>query len=328
MTKRAVFIGRFSPFHNGHFSIMKKKIDEGRPLLILIRDTNYDIYPPEIRKLMIESVMAKNDINAKVMIIDDIESVNYGRGVGYEINEIEVDENLKQISATNIRNMIENNSEEWKDIVPEEVIKVLEYYHSNNVSKKNIFWENSQITKEDRIRLLNSKGKVIWLTGLSGSGKSTIAKVLEKRLHNSGIQSYILDGDNIRHGLNKDLEFTKEDREENIRRTAEVAKLMYDAGLTVIVALISPFNKSRNTARELIGDDFIEVFVNCSLEECERRDTKNLYAKARSGKIKDFTGIDSPYEKPENPEIILNTEEMSVDECVETLIEFIKFEIP
>ena len=161
---------------------------------------------------------------------------------------------------------------------------------------------------------------MLWFTGLSGSGKSTIANLLEKKLHASGRHTYILDGDNVRHGLNRDLGFTDADRVENIRRVAEVARLMVDAGLMVIVSFISPFRAERRMAREMMGEgEFVEVFVDTPFEECAARDPKGLYARALGGEIKNFTGLDSPYERPENPEIHLRTLGKSPEEMVEIL---------
>jgi len=185
---------------------------------------------------------------------------------------------------------------------------------------KNIKWHHGKVLREDRNELLGYNNKVLWFTGLSGSGKSTLAVEVEKKLYEKGILTYRLDGDNIRHGLNKDLGFSIEDREENIRRIAEVTKLFYDSGIYVLVCFISPFKKERDYARSLIGEDFIEIFVDCSLEECEKRDTKGLYAKARAGEIKDFTGISSPYEAPENPEIKVDVVSREIDECVEEIL--------
>lgn len=185
---------------------------------------------------------------------------------------------------------------------------------------RNIHWQELEISKELRAELKYQIPKCIWFTGLSGSGKSTIANLLEKRLYAQGKHTYLLDGDNIRHGLNRDLGFIEADRVENIRRVAEVAKLMVDAGLIVLVSFISPYRNERQMARELFGpDEFVEVFVDTPIEECEKRDVKGLYAKARTGQLKNFTGIDSPYEAPEKPEIHLKTIECSVNECVEDI---------
>lgn len=179
--------------------------------------------------------------------------------------------------------------------------------------------------KKDRNKLLGHRSFVVWFTGLSGSGKSTLANNLEIKLINDGVLTYILDGDNIRHGLNKDLGFSEEDRKENIRRIGEVSKLMVDSGLIVLTAFISPFREDRNTVRELLGDnEFIEVYVKCPLNICESRDVKGLYKKARKGEIKHFTGIDSPYEEPVNPEFIIDTEKNPAEKSTEELYEFIK----
>jgi len=187
---------------------------------------------------------------------------------------------------------------------------------SQNITKQAV-----DIDKKARAKLKKQKPSVIWLTGLSGSGKSTIANIIEKKLHALGHHTYLLDGDNVRHGLNKDLGFTERDRVENIRRIAEVAHLMVDAGLIVITAFISPFAAERSMARELIGaDEFTEVFINTPLNIAEDRDVKGLYKKARRGELKNFTGIDSPYEAPENPECIINTVDMSAEEASDRII--------
>ena len=177
------------------------------------------------------------------------------------------------------------------------------------------------MTRDDRECQHGHRGRVIWFTGLSGAGKTTIANALEKRLHTAGKHTYLLDGDNVRRGLNRDLGFTDEDRVENIRRVAEVSRLMVDAGLIVLVSFISPFRSERRMTRSLFAEgQFIEVFVDTPLEECERRDAKGLYAKARSGQLRNFTGIDSPYERPEFPEIRLS-DEMTIDDCVNACAE-------
>ena len=186
----------------------------------------------------------------------------------------------------------------------------------------NITWHEATVTAEDREKLLNQKGCVIWFTGLSGSGKSTLANAVEQVLHQQGHHTYVLDGDNVRHGLNKNLGFSPEDREENIRRIGEVAKLFSDAGTIVMTAFISPYCADRDQARALIAEDrFVEVFVDCPLDVCEERDTKGLYKKARAGEIKEFTGISAPYEPPLNPEVTVNTAALSIEECAQAVVD-------
>ncbi|MBI3753691.1 MAG: adenylyl-sulfate kinase [Deltaproteobacteria bacterium] len=189
----------------------------------------------------------------------------------------------------------------------------------------NIKWHHGKITKEDRIKLMKQKGVTIWLTGLSGSGKSTIAVELEHALLENGHQAYILDGDNIRHGLNKNLGFSPENRSENIRRIGEVAKLFTDANIITITAFISPYRQDRENARKLQKDgEFIEIYVKCPLEVCEQRDTKGLYKKARAGEVKEFTGISAPYEEPLNPEITIDTSKLSVEESTKEIIGYLE----
>ena len=186
---------------------------------------------------------------------------------------------------------------------------------------KNIHRHAHEVDKEARAQLNGHKGKVFWMTGLSGSGKSSVANRVEQALHAQGKHTFILDGDNIRHGLNNDLGFTDADRVENIRRTAEVAKLMVEAGLIVITAFISPFRSERDMARSLFADDeFVEVYLDVPLDVAEQRDPKGLYKKARRGELPHFTGIDSPYEAPETAEIRIPTAELSIDECVELVL--------
>ena len=190
---------------------------------------------------------------------------------------------------------------------------------------KNIVWHHATITKEDREKLFSQKGVVIWFTGLSGSGKSTLANEVEAALFERGCHTYILDGDNIRHGLNKDIGFSPKDREENIRRIGEVAHLFAQAGVIVMTAFISPYLADREMARKLNKEgEFIEIYCRCSLEECERRDTKGLYKKARAGEVKEFTGISAPYEEPVQPELILDTDKETLKESAGNVLAYLE----
>jgi len=189
----------------------------------------------------------------------------------------------------------------------------------------NITWHQGVVTREDRRKLLGQKGAIIWMTGLSASGKSTIASILEKMLLEKGRAAYRLDGDNIRHGLNRNLGFSAEDRAENIRRIGEVAKLFVDAGLFAITSFISPYRSDREAVRAGVEPgDFIEVFVKVSVEAAEKRDPKGLYKKARAGQIKGFTGIDDPYEAPERPEIVVDTEQMGPVESAARILAYLE----
>ncbi|MCH1437859.1 MAG: adenylyl-sulfate kinase [Flavobacteriales bacterium] len=187
--------------------------------------------------------------------------------------------------------------------------------------EKNIVKHDYTVDQNSRGKLKKHAAKLLWFTGLSGSGKSTIANRVEQVLHEKGVHTYCLDGDNVRKGLNKDLSFSPEDRTENIRRIAETANLMIDAGLVVLAAFVSPYKKDRENIRTIVGsENMVEIYVNTSVEECERRDVKGLYKKARAGEIKNMTGISSPYEAPTNPEIEVKTEKLNVDEATEHII--------
>lgn len=189
----------------------------------------------------------------------------------------------------------------------------------------NIVWHDSKVTKQNRQELKKHKSAVLWFTGLSGSGKSTVSVELEKQLAELGVHTYRLDGDNVRHGLNNNLGFSPEDRTENIRRIGEVSKLMVDAGLVTLTAFISPYREDRDNVRSLLEEDeFIEVYVKCSVEACEDRDPKGLYKKARAGEIKGFTGIDAPYEEPVNPEVTVETDKQSLEESVQVIVEYLR----
>ena len=194
----------------------------------------------------------------------------------------------------------------------------------NLENKKNIKWHNSVISRENLETLRGHKGMVLWFTGLSGSGKSTLANALNENLHAYKISTYLLDGDNIRHGLCKDLGFSDRDREENIRRIGEVANLFMNAGIVTITAFVSPFKSDREKVRKIIGKDFIEIFCAANLDICETRDTKGLYKKARLGEINDFTGISSPYEIPDDPEIIVETGSLDLDTSVKQIMKYLR----
>ena len=189
----------------------------------------------------------------------------------------------------------------------------------------NVIYHNATVTRERRNQLNSHKSVVIWFTGLSGSGKSTLAHSVEEELHNLDCVTFVLDGDNVRHGLSSNLTFSDDDRKENIRRIGEAAKLMMEAGIIAMTAFISPFKKDRNLVRQLLPQgDFIEIFCKASLETCESRDVKGLYKRARAGEIKNYTGINSPYEAPDNPELIIDTENESLEESIAKVIDFLK----
>jgi adenylylsulfate kinase len=193
------------------------------------------------------------------------------------------------------------------------------------MKSSNIIYHQASVTRQRRIKLNNHRSIILWFTGLSGSGKSTLAHVLEEKLFNEGCITYVLDGDNVRHGLNSNLGFSDSDRKENVRRIGEVSKLMLEAGIIVMTAFISPFRVDREDVRKLVSKgDFIEIYCKASLKICEKRDVKGLYKKARAGEIKNYTGIDSPYEAPENPELMLDTDNETLNESVSKIYNFLK----
>ena len=190
---------------------------------------------------------------------------------------------------------------------------------------KRQIYHQATVTRQRRNKLNNHRSIVLWFTGLSGSGKSTLAHSLEERLFQRGCSTFVLDGDNVRHGLNSNLDFSEAGRTENIRRISEVSRLMLESGLIVMTAFISPFSKDRNEARKLItSDDFVEIYCKASLEKCESRDVKGLYKRARTGEIKNYTGIDSPYEAPKKPELIIDTDNQNLENSVSTILEFLE----
>lgn len=196
--------------------------------------------------------------------------------------------------------------------------------HDSINKTNNTVWHHATVTRKRRERLNGHRGVVVWFTGLSGAGKSTIAHAVEERLHQKGCRTYVFDGDNVRQGLCSDLGFSKEDRAENIRRIGEMVRLFVDAGIIVLAAFISPFRADREKVRRLLGgEDFIEVYCRCPVEVCEQRDVKGHYKRARSGEIKEFTGISSPYEEPKNPDIIIETADISIEDSVQRVIELL-----
>jgi adenylylsulfate kinase len=188
----------------------------------------------------------------------------------------------------------------------------------------NVVWHHATVTRERREIQNSHRAGVVWFTGLSGSGKSTLAHAIEEHLHQRGCRTYVFDGDNVRHGLCSDLGFSVEDRTENIRRIGEMTKLFTEAGVIALTAFISPLRADRDRVRKLLGDDFIEVYVKCPIEVCESRDVKGMYAKARQGLIKEFTGISSPYEEPEHPELVVETSLSSLDESVAQVVDYLQ----
>ena len=193
------------------------------------------------------------------------------------------------------------------------------------MKRNDIVRHHGTVTRERRENLSGHRGAVVWFTGLSGSGTSTVAHVVEEKLHSMGCHTYVFDGDNVRHGLCAGLGFSPQDRSENIRRISEMVKLFLDAGVLALTAFISPFARDRHTVRDLIGPgDFIEIHCRCPLEVCEQRDVKGMYKRARAGEIKEFTGISSPYENPENPDLVLDTDKFSIEECAERVIQLLK----
>lgn len=192
------------------------------------------------------------------------------------------------------------------------------------MATENLTWHDTNVTREHREKLLKQKSKLLWFTGLSGSGKSTVANALDISLNQRGKLTYLLDGDNVRLGINSDLGFSIQDRKENIRRIGEIGKLFVDGGIITLASFISPLKEDREMVREALGEDFIEVFVDCPLAECEKRDPKNLYKKARAGEIKEFTGISSPYERPEDPEVTVHTDTQTIEECVDVILAYLK----
>ena len=303
--KYSLYIGRWQPFHNGHKWLVQQALDRGENVLIAIRDTPIsegDPYSVNHRMAMIRAVYSEEIKTGRVRVVElpDIGAVVVGRKVGYEVRDLQdqVPPDIGGISATQVRTLMAAGDDSWREKVPSGTAEALaDNRYSGN-------------------------GLVVWFTGLSGAGKSTIAESLKGALCRLGHRVKILDGDEVRLNLNRGLGFSKEDRDENIRRLSFVAKSIADVGGVAITAAIAPYAEARQAARELIGDErFFMIHVATSLEECERRDVKGLYAKARSGEIKGFTGIDDPYEEPVDVDCTVETKDRTVDEVVDEIME-------
>ena len=294
----ALIIGRWQPWHKGHRELFKAALEKAERVAIGVRATHgTDQKNPfsfeEVKEFIDKDL--KKEYAGKYFVIDlpNITNVIYGRDVGYKVEKISFDDEVEKISATNVRKSM--------NLTP---VK-----HDVDITER-----------ESRF---GHKGAVIWLTGLSGSGKTTLAKKIERKLFDKGCNVYMLDGDNVRDGLNSNLGFSDEDREENIRRIGEVAALFARSGFIVVTAFISPFEKDREKALNAFNENSYEVYLSCDLKTCEKRDPKGLYKKARNGEITQFTGIDSPYEIPVNPALNIDTKNLSIEESENELFNFI-----
>ena len=279
----ALFIGRWQPFHEGHKYLIDKALSEGEHVCIAIRNTEISDKNPYTTEQRSEMIRRAYNDKVDTIIIPDIKSINIGRKVGYDVNRIDPPDHIGKISGTNVR--------AGKDTsVPEEVA---EY-----------------------IKTLNT---TLWLTGLPCSGKTTLAKRLKEELDNRGYKTVCLDGDDVRGRLNADLGFSEKDRNENLRRIAHIAELFNKNGNFVIANFVSPSNKFRNMVKDIVTNLKL-VYVNCSVGECEKRDVKGMYKKARKGEIKEFTGVSAPFEAPDNPDIVVDTEDEDVESCVKQIL--------
>ena len=279
----ALFIGRWQPFHNGHKYLIDDALSRREDVCIAIRDTEIseeNPYTVEQRAEMIRRIYGNK---VKIIVIPDIKSINIGRNVGYDVNRVDPPSDIEKISGTNIRTGKDNN-------VPQEVA---EY-----------------------IKMLRT---TLWLTGLPCAGKTLLSKRLKEELDNRGFKTVHLDADDIRSNLNADLGFSPEDRKENLRRVAQVAKLFNENGNFVIASFVSPTDELREMVRNIIGN-FKLAFVKCSLKACEKRDDKGMYKKARTGEIKEFTGVSAPFEEPSDADIVIDTEQNSIEDCVKEIL--------
>lgn len=289
--KYSLFIGRWQPFHLGHKHIIDRALKEGENVAIAIRETelsNKNPFTVEEREEMIKELYGDK---VKVFPICDIKSINIGRNVGYEVRKIEVPDEVKKISATSIREKL--NSNRIKEI--------------------------SEDLNEEVFKYLTTVSPTFWFFGLPCSGKSTLAKQLKEVLHNKKKHVLHFDGDLLRKGINQDLGFSDKDRKENLRRAAHLAKMFNSKGHTIICSFITPTQEMRDMIRSIVPN-LCFIYTKCSLEECEKRDIKGMYKKAREGKIKNFTGINAPFEEPKDIDIVVDTEKYSPQDCLHQII--------
>lgn len=296
--KTALIIGRWQPWHKGHRELFKAALERAEKVAIGVRHTHAtDGKNPfnfeEVKKFIDEDLSRDYSGLYDIIELPNITNVIYGRDVGYKVEKISFGEDIEKISATKVRKSM------------------------------NITPASHEVSYDERIKRNGHEGGIIWLTGLSGSGKTTLAQLIERDLFKRGYSVYMLDGDNLRNGLNSNLGFSESDRSENIRRASEVASIMAKAGFIVIASFISPFQNDRDNARDVSGNNFYEVYLSASLEVCEKRDPKGLYKKARSGIIKDFTGVDSIYEVPKSPDFLIDTGKDTPENSFLFLKEFI-----
>jgi adenylylsulfate kinase len=287
----ALFIGRWQPFHNGHKYLIDSAISNGEKVCVAIRNTEISEKNPYTVEQRIEMIRRVYEDKVKIIVIPDIKSINIGRKVGYDVNRIDPPPHIGTISGTKIRAGKDND-------IPSEVEEYIKTLHTT-----------------------------LWLTGLPCSGKTTLGKRLKEELDNRGYKAVHLDGDDVRGKLNADLGFSDEDRMENLRRIAYVAKLFNENGNFVIASFVSPTDRLRKMVKEIIGNLKL-VYLKCSVEICEKRDVKGMYVKARKGEIKEFTGISAPFEEPRDKDIVVNTETQNVEVCVNKILKYLKVSQP
>ena len=301
--KTALIIGRWQPWHEGHRGLFLAALERAERVAIGVRHTHAtDGKNPftfdEVKEFIDKDLSHQHAGKYDVIELPNITNVIYGRDVGYKVEKISLGEDVEKISATEVRKSM------------------------------NLTPVNHSVEVNERTKRFGHEGGVLWFTGLSGSGKSTLAKTLERKLFDEGYNVYMLDADNVRNGLNSNLGFSAEDRNENIRRVGEVSALFSQAGFLVLSAFISPFKEERRKISEMHSQNFHQVYLSADLDTCEKRDPKGLYKKARLGEIKDFTGIDSPYEVPEKSDLIIDTKKLSIDDSVEKLFHYIVNHLP